>query len=68
MGHDATNEALPTRRAGLGAAPRWHDIAGKTKMNGRGVIEMSPATNLHGIMQLAIGATLREQLPAATSR
>jgi len=33
-----------------------------------GVIEMSPASNRHGLRQLAVGRALAEQLPEGTAR
>ena len=39
MGHISSQEALVLRWAELCADPRWHDLAGKIELNGRGVIE-----------------------------
>jgi Uma2 family endonuclease len=66
MGNMTSQEALILRWTELCADPRWHDLAGKIELNGRGVIEMSPASNRHGIRQMEIGYALRTQLPAGT--
>ena len=66
MGHITSQEALVLRWAELCANPRWHDLAGKIELNGRGVIEMSPASNRHGIRQAAIGQALASHLPSGT--
>jgi Uma2 family endonuclease len=67
MGYTTSQEHLVLRWAELCADPRWHDLAGKIELNGRGVIEMSPASNRHGIRQMAIGHALTVQLPAGTA-
>jgi Uma2 family endonuclease len=67
MGQITPQEALVLRWAELCADPRWHDLAGKIELNGLGVIEMSPASNRHGIRQLAIGHALTLQLPSGTA-
>ena len=67
MGQITSQEALLLRWAELCADPRWRDLAGKIELNGLGVIEMSPATNRHGIRQMAIGQALWQQLPAGTA-
>ena len=66
MGLIAPRDILVMRWAELCADPRWHDLGGKLELNGRGVIEMSPASNRHGIRQMAIGQALATQLPAGT--
>jgi Uma2 family endonuclease len=67
MGHHLhPQEALLLRWAELCADPRWHDLAGKIELNGLGVIEMSPASNPHGIRQSAISTALAQQLPQGT--
>lgn len=66
MGHVTPHEALSLRWAELCADPRWHDIGGKIELNAMGVIEMSPASNRHGMQQAAIAYALRQQLPAGT--
>jgi Uma2 family endonuclease len=67
MGQITPHEALALRWAELCADPRWDDMAAKIELNGLGVIEVSPASNRHGIRQLAIGRALAEQLPAGTA-
>lgn len=67
MGQMTPHEALVLRWAELCADPRWHDLGGKLELNARGVIEMSPASNRHGIRQLAIGRALADQLPQGTA-
>ena len=47
--------------------PRWHDLAGKIELNALGVIEMSPATNRHGMKQGAIAQAFGLQLPTGTA-
>jgi Uma2 family endonuclease len=63
MGHMTSHEALVLRWAELCADPRWHDLAGKIELNGRGVIEMSPATNRHALRQARIAQAFGLQLP-----
>jgi Uma2 family endonuclease len=67
MGHVTTHEALSLRWAELCADQRWNDVGGKLELNAMGVIEMSPASNRHGIRQLAIGRALADQLPHGTA-
>jgi Uma2 family endonuclease len=67
MGHITTQEALVLRWAELCADPRWHDLAGKIELNGRGVVETNPASNRHGIRQMAIGQALGLQLRHGTA-
>jgi len=66
MGHVTPDEALALRWAELCADPRWHDLGGKIELNAMGVIEVSPASNRHGMKQAAIAFALRQQLPAGT--
>ncbi|KNZ32199.1 MAG: hypothetical protein AD742_13090 [Methylibium sp. NZG] len=47
--------------------PLLRDLPGKVELNAYGVIEMSPASNRHGINQMAIGRALAEQLPDGTA-
>jgi len=63
MGHITSQESLVLRWAELCADPRWHDLAGKIELNGRGVIEMSPASNRHALRQARIAQVLGLQLP-----
>jgi Uma2 family endonuclease len=67
MGHVTPHEALALRWAELCSQPRWHDLGAKIELNGMGVIEMIPASNRHGIRQLAIGRALGDQLPQGTA-
>jgi Uma2 family endonuclease len=67
MGHTTSQEHLVLRWAELCADPRWDGIPGKIELNGLGVIEMSPASNRHGIRQMAIGNALTLQLPTGTA-
>ncbi len=67
MGHTTSQEHLVLRWAELCADSRWDDVPGKIELNGRGVIEMSPASNRHGIRQMAVGCALTQQLPAGTA-
>jgi len=67
MGHVTPQEHLVLRWAELCADSRWDDLPCKIELNGLGVIEMSPASNRHGIRQLAIGNALTTQLPAGTA-
>ena len=67
MGHVTPREALAMRWAQLCSDPRWHDLGGKLEINSMGVIEMSPASNRHGIRQLAVGRALADQLAEGTA-
>jgi Uma2 family endonuclease len=67
MGRFPPHEALVLRWAELCADARWHDLAGKLELNGLGVIEMSPASNRHGIRQSAISDALTRQLQGGTT-
>ena len=66
MGHVTPHEALVLRWAELCNDPRWHDLGGKLELNRMGVIEMSAASNRHGLRQAAI-ARLFTQLPQGTA-
>ena len=44
--------------------PSLQDLPYKIELNKRGNIEMSPATNLHGLYQVSIGDLLRDHAPA----
>ena len=67
MGNVSAHEALALRWAELCNEPRWHDLGGKIELNAMGVIEMSPASNRHGIRQAAISRALADQLPDGTA-
>jgi Uma2 family endonuclease len=64
MGQITPYEALALRWAELCNDPLLRDLPGKIELNALGVIEMSPASNRHGIRQAAIAHALTEQLPA----
>ena len=64
MGQITPHEALALRWAELCNDPQLRDLPGKIELNGYGVIEMSPASNRHGIKQAAIAHALTEQLSA----
>lgn len=66
MGQMTSQVALQLRWAEPCADPRWNDLGGKLELNGRGVIEMSPANNRHGIRQGAILLALSKALPQGT--
>jgi Uma2 family endonuclease len=63
MGQITSHEALALRWAELCNDPLLRDLPGKIELNGIGVIEMSPASNRHGIRQAAIANALAQQLP-----
>jgi Uma2 family endonuclease len=67
MGNVTAHETLALRWAELCSDPRWHDLGGKIELNGMGVIEMSPASNRHGMKQAAIAHALTTQLPAGVA-
>ena len=62
MGQITAKEALLLRWAELCADSRWDDLAAKIELNGMGVIEMSPATNIHGRRQVLIAIALESQM------
>ncbi len=63
MGHVTPHEALALRWAELCNDPLLRDLPGKIELNAYGVIEMSPASNRHGMKQAAIAHALAVQLP-----
>ena len=67
MGQITPQEALALRWAELCNDPLLRDLPGKIELNAYGVIEMSPASNRHGINQMAIGRALADHLPAGTA-
>jgi Uma2 family endonuclease len=67
MGHVTPHEALAIRWAELCNDPLLRNLPGKLELNAYGVIEMSPASNRHGIRQAAISHALTTQLPAGTA-
>ena len=64
MGQITPHEALALRWAELCNDPLLRDLPGKIELNAYGVIEMSPASNRHGINQAAIARALADHLPA----
>lgn len=63
MGHNASTETLLMRWAELCADSTWDKVPAKLELNGRGVIEMSPANNRHALMQAELAHALRSTLP-----
>ena len=63
MGHIATKELLVARWTQLVSDPSLHDLPYKIELNSEGTIEMSPASNRHGMRQADIAWTLRNSLP-----
>ncbi len=63
MGNLATPEALIARWQELCEDPSLQDLPYKIELNAWGKIEMSPASNRHGRLQVAVGAELMRQLP-----
>jgi Uma2 family endonuclease len=64
MGQITPREALALRWAELCHDPLLQRLPGKIELNAYGVIEMSPASNRHGITQAEIVRALAVQLPA----
>ena len=62
MGHAATRELLIGRWANLTNDPSLHDLPYKIELNEEGVIQMSPASNRHGMKQADIAFDLRSGL------
>ena len=67
MGHVTPHEALALRWAELCNDPLLHDLPGKIELNAYGVIEVSPASNRHGMRQAAIAQALGLQLPGGVA-
>ena len=67
MGHVTPHEALALRWAELCNNPLLRDLPGKIELNAYGVIEMSPASNRHGMKQAAIAHAMGLQLPKGVS-
>jgi Uma2 family endonuclease len=63
MGNLATPEALIARWQELIRDPSLEDLPYKIELNAWGKIEMSPAGNRHGRLQMALGAELLRQMP-----
>ncbi len=67
MGQITSYEALALRWTELSHDPLVRDLPGKIELNGYGVIEVSPASNRHGMAQAAIAQALGLQLPDGTA-
>lgn len=67
MGKITLHETLALRWAELCNDPAFHDLASKIELNGMGVIEMSPASNRHGMRQAAISNALSQQMREGTA-
>jgi Uma2 family endonuclease len=63
MGNLATPEALIARWHEALRDPSLRDLPYKIEVNAWGKLEMTPASNRHGRLQIAIGAELMRQLP-----
>ncbi|MCU0868226.1 MAG: Uma2 family endonuclease [Burkholderiales bacterium] len=64
MGSISSPEALALRWHELLADPLLADLPYKIELNAWGKIEISPASNRHGYLQMAVGAALMQALPA----
>ena len=62
MGNLATPEALIARWDELCRDPSLQDLPYKIEINAWGKVEMSPASNRHGRLQIEIGSELKRQL------
>jgi hypothetical protein len=47
--------------------PELQDLPFKIELNEKGKVEMSPATNMHGLLQMMIGSILMQRLPDGVS-
>lgn len=63
MGNLATPEALVLRWDEVLKDPSLQDLPYKIELNAWGKVEMSPASNRHGRLQMALGTELSKQLP-----
>ena len=63
MGNLATPEALIARWHEVIEDPTLRDLPYKIELNSWGKVEMSPASNRHGRLQMEIGSELKRQLP-----
>jgi len=63
MANLATPEALIARWHEALRDPSLRDLPYKIEINAWGKLEMTPASNRHGRLQIAIGAELMRQLP-----
>jgi Uma2 family endonuclease len=67
MGNLATPEALVHRWEELQRDPSLQDLPYKIELNAWGKVEMSPASNRQGRLQIALGAELMKQLPGGVA-
>lgn len=67
MGNLATPEALVLRWDEVLKDPSLQDLPYKIELNAWGKVEMSPASNRHGRLQIVLGAELMKQLPDGVS-
>ena len=67
MGNLATSETLLARWAELCRDPSLEDLPYKIELNTWGKVEMSPASNRHGRLQIELGSELKRQLPAGVA-
>jgi Uma2 family endonuclease len=63
MGNLATPEFLIERWEQACSDPSLRDLPYKIEINAWGMVEMSPASNRHGRLQIALGAEFLRQLP-----
>jgi Uma2 family endonuclease len=63
MGNLATPEALLSRWGEVLRDPTLQDLPYKIELNAWGKVEMTPASNRHGRLQIALGAEFTRQLP-----
>lgn len=63
MGHFSNFEALALRWGELCRDPMPQSVPGKIELNGYGVIELSPASNRHALVQGAVAAALSRHWP-----
>lgn len=64
MGNVPTPEALAVRWAEVVSDRTLRDLPYKIELNAWGKIEMSPASNRHGLLQARLASELSRQLPA----
>lgn len=62
MGSAAPKETLIARWTGLIDDPSLHDLPYKIELNAHGKIEMSPASNRHGVLQARVARALGNAL------
>lgn len=67
MGNAAPREVLLARWTEVLNDSSLRNLPYKIELNEHGKIEMSPATNRHGVVQMAVGRLLAEALPEGTT-